>query len=289
MRALLFLCCVFNVPTLAQEQGNQEWKIVEQKLGRAGQLSDGVYKVGFPRSDLNVHMGKTRVEPGAGLGTWAAFRKSGEVVIANGDLVVTGAELDGVVSRLQKARLEVSAIHNHLAGEQPTVYYVHFFGKDSASQLAEAVDSALKATKTPRGPASSAKEDITYDRALIEKVLGRRGQAKGTVLAFSFARPHPISMHRQELPPAMGMATVINFQPAPTGVAATGDYVVSEASVQGVIRALRAHKISVTAVHNHLLDDEPRMVFIHFWAEGPADAVARGLKAALDASDNAEI
>jgi hypothetical protein len=289
MRALLFLSCVISVSTLAQEQGNnQEWKVVEQKLGRAGQLSDGVYKVGFPRSDLNVHIGKTRVEPGAGLGTWAAFRKSGEEVIADGDLVVTGAELDGVVSRLQKAGLEVSAIHNHLAGEQPTVYYVHFFGKGSASQLAEAVDSALKATKTPRAPSSSAKEEITYDRALIEKVLGKAGQAKAKVLAISFARSHTISMHGDELPPAMGMATAINFQPAHTGVAATGDYVVRETSVQDVIRALRDHKITVTAVHNHLLEDEPRMVFIHFWAEGPANAVAQGLKAALDASDNAK-
>ncbi len=283
--SLLSLFFAISLAASAQESANSEWKVVEQTLGRAGQLSDGIYKVSFPRSDLSVHIGKTRVEPGAGLGTWAAFRKSGQDVIADGDLVVTAAELDGVVSRLQKAGLEVSAIHNHLAGEQPTVYYVHFFGKGSTAELADGLDSALKTTKTPRGPAPSAKEDITYERAVIEKVLGKQGQAKGKVLSFSFARPHTISMHGQELPPAMGMATAINFQPSPTGVAATGDYVVRETAVQNVIRALRDHKISVTAVHNHLLDDEPRMVFIHFWAEGPASEVARGLKAALDSSE----
>lgn len=272
----------------AAQQAPSKWADVDKNLGRNGQESDGVYKVGFPRSDLDVHIGATKLETGAALGGWAAFHSeggSGNDMVTDGDLVVTSDELGGVVSALQAHQLEVTGIHNHLAGETPAVYYVHFFGRGTATQLSSAVDAALKATKTPRGPAPpAAAANITYDRATIEKVLGKQGQAKGKVLAFSFPRAHKITMHQHELPPAMGMATGINFQPSAKGVGATGDFVVDEAQVQAVVHALREHNILVTALHNHLLDDSPRMVFIHFWAEGPASEVAQGLKAALDAN-----
>jgi hypothetical protein len=271
------------------QQAPSKWAEVEKSLGRSGQESDGIYKVSLPRSDLDVHIGQTKLEPGAALGSWAAFYGDGNNVVTDGDLVATGDELGGVVSALQAHKLEVTGVHNHLAGETPAVYYVHFFGRGSAGELSSAVDAALKATKTPRGPASAAAVDITYDRATIEKVLGKPGQAKGNVLAFSFPRSHRITMHYIVLPPAMGMATAINFQPSgqpsSRGVGATGDFVVEEAQVQAVVRALRDHNILVTALHNHLLNDSPRMVFIHFWAEGPAADVAQGLRAALDASN----
>ena len=288
-----FLALIFFAATFAgAQQAPSKWSEVDKNLGRSGQESDGVYKISFPRSDLNVHIGPTKLEPGAALGSWAAFNGSGNGVIADGDLVVTSDELGPVVSALQGHQFEVTGIHNHLAGETPAVYYVHFFGRGTAAQVSSAVDAALKATKTPRGPApAAAPANINYDRATIEKILGKSGQAKGKVLSFSFPRAHKITMHRQELPPAMGMATSINFQPSGLsmgGVGATGDFVVEEAQVQGVVYALRAHDILVTALHNHLLDDSPRMVFIHFWAEGPASEVAQGLKAALDANNGAK-
>jgi hypothetical protein len=278
---LLLLAATFAVA----QQPSSKWADVDKNLGRSGQESAGVYKVSFPRSDLDVHIGATKLETGAALGGWAAFYGSGNDVVTDGDLVVTSDELGGVVSALQAHQLEVTGIHNHLAGERPAVYYVHFFGRGTAAQLSSAVDAALKATKTPRGasPAAAA-ANISYDRATIEKVLGKQGQAKGKVLAFSFPRSHKITMHQQELPPGMGMATGINFQPSAKGVGATGDFVVDEAQVQAVVHALREHNILVTALHNHLLDDSPRMVFIHFWAEGSASDVAQGLKAAVDAN-----
>jgi hypothetical protein len=282
---LLLLAATFGVA----QQPASKWADVDKSLGRSGQESDGVYKVGFPRTDLDVHIGPTKLEPGAALGSWAAFHSeggSGNDVVTDGDLVVTSGELGPVVSALQAHQLEVTGIHNHLAGETPAVYYVHFFGRGTSAQLSSAVDAALKATKTPRGaspPAAAA--SISYDRATIEKVLGKQGQAKGKVLSFSFPLAHKITMHQQELPPAMGMATAINFQASAKGVGATGDFVVDEAQVQTVVHALREHNILVTAMHNHLLDDSPRMVFIHFWAEGSAGEVAQGLKAAVDAND----
>ena len=278
---LLLLAATFAVA----QHPSSKWADVDKNLGRSGQESDGVYKVSFPRSDLDVHIGATKLETGAALGGWAAFNGSGNEVVTDGDLVVTSNELGGVVSALQAHQLEVTGVHNHLAGETPAVYYVHFFGRGTAAQLSSAVDAALKATKTPRGASPpAAPANISYDRATIEKVLGKQGQAKGKVLAFSFPRAHKISMHQKELPPAMGMATGINFQPSAKGGGATGDFVVDEAQVQSVAHALREHNILVTALHNHLLDDSPRMVFIHFWAEGSASDVAEGLKAALDAS-----
>jgi hypothetical protein len=286
MFRLVLLFLVSSV--VAAQQPVSKWAEVDKNLGRSGQESDGVYKVSFPRSDLDVRIGQTKLEPGAALGSWAAFYNGGgdaNNVVTDGDLVVTADELGGVISALQSHQLEVSGIHNHLAGESPAVHYVHFFGRGTDAALSSAVDAALKTTKTPRGPASAVAADISYDRATIEKVLGKQGQAKGKVLSFSFARPHPISMHKTELPPAMGMATAINFQPSARGVGATGDFVVDEPQVQAVLRALREHNILVTALHNHLLDDSPRMVFIHFWAEGPASDVAQGLRAALDANN----
>jgi len=270
----------------AAQAAPSKWAGVDKNLGRSGQESDGVYKVGFPRTDLDVHIGGTKLEPGAALGSWAAFlNKAGRDsdVVTDGDLVVTSDELGGVVSALQSHQLEVSGIHNHLAGETPAVYYVHFFGRGTAAQLSSAVDAALKTTKTPRGPSPpAAAANITYDRATIEKLLGKQGQAKGKVLSFSFPRPHKITMHGQELPPAMGMATAINFQPAASGVAATGDFVLQESEVAGVLKRLRAADVNVAAVHNHLLEDEPRMVFVHFWVEGKAESVAKALRGALD-------
>jgi hypothetical protein len=256
--------------------------MVEHTLGRAGKLQDGVYKVGFPRTDLHVRMGRTLVLPAAGLGSWMAFRQDGEGVVADGDLVLAEPEVSGVISALVEHGIEVSAVHNHLTGEQPEVIYVHFFAKGELGKIAQGLKAALNATRTPTGPAAPAKPAVSFDRKVIEDALGKQGTANGAVLAFAFPRKHAIAMHGATLAPSMGMATAINFQPSPQGVAATGDFVLREAEVNPVIAALRAGGVKVTAVHNHLLDDDPHTFFVHFWAEGKAGAVAKALREALD-------
>ncbi|HTK95636.1 MAG TPA: DUF1259 domain-containing protein [Terriglobales bacterium] len=259
--------------------------MVAKALGREGKAQDGVYKVSFPRSDLNISIGGTKLQPALALGSWAAFRMEGSDAVTDGDLVLTTAEVNPVISALQRSGIDVTGVHNHLIGETPRVMYVHFFGKGDAAKLAQGLHDALAATRTPMGPAPAPKPaDLGFDQKKIEGTLGKSGAANGKVLAFSFARPHPIAMRGAQLSPPMGMATAINFQQSPKGVAATGDFVVDANQVNGVIKALRAADIAVTAVHNHLLEAEPETVFIHFWAEGPADQVAQGLKAALDAS-----
>ena len=282
LRFLLTLGMVALLLATGLAQTGPDWSGVERTLGRAGKLQDGVYKVGFPRTDLRVRMGRTPVLPAAALGSWMAFRPEGGGVVADGDLALLEPEVNAVISALVENGIEVSAVHNHLTGEQPKVMYVHFFARGDAEKIARGLKAALSATATPTGPAAPSKAAMTLDRKTIEEALGKPGAVNGAVLAFAFPRQHAIAMHGVMLPPAMGMATAINFQPSPEGVAATGDFVLREAEVNPVIAALRQGGVKVTAVHNHLLDDNPHTVFVHFWAEGKAEAVAKALRGALN-------
>ena len=293
-RILLTLSTVLLLAAAAAAQAGPDWSVAELILGRAGKLQDGIYKVAFPRTDLHVRMGRTPVLPAAALGSWIAFRQDGagpgSDVVADGDLVLLEPEVNPVISALVEHGIEVSAVHNHLTGEQPEVVYVHFFARGELGKVAAGLKAALNATKTPTGPAAPAKPPsalngkttLSFDQKSIEAILGKPGTVNGAVLAFSFPRKHAIAMHGATLAPAMGMATAINFQPSPAGVAATGDFVLKEAEVNPVIAALRSGGVKVTAVHNHLLDDDPHTVFVHFWAEGKSDAVAKALRGALD-------
>lgn len=283
-RILLTLSTALLLGAAGFAQAGPDWSVVERVLGRAGTLKDGVYKVAFPRTDLHVRIGRTPVLAAAALGSWMAFRqnRSGSDVVADGDLVLLESEVNPVISALVEHGIEVSAVHNHLVEEQPKVMYVHFFARGDLEKIAQGLKAALAATRTPTGPASPSKAALTLEFAPIAAILGKPGTVNGAVLAFSFPRQHAISMRGATLPPAMGMATAINFQASPQGVAATGDFVLNQAEVNPVIAALRQGGVKVTAVHNHLLDDDPHTFFVHFWAEGKADVVAKALRAALD-------
>ncbi len=266
----------------AAGQKSPEWTAkIKDTLGREGKLDGGVYKVTYPRTDLHVRIGKTSVEPAAALTSWMAFRQEGGGCVVDGDLALVESEVTPAVSTLSLNGFEVSAVHNHLLGERPRVMYVHFFARGDLGKLATGLKNTLAQTRTPKAPAASEAKP-SYDTQAIEKVLGKPGTVNGPVLSFGFAREHRISTHGVVLPPPMGMATAINFQPSPAGVAATGDFVLREAEVDAVISALRAGGVAITAVHTHMLDAEPRMIFLHFWAEGSPEQVAKALKAALD-------
>ena len=275
---------LFVFAGIIHAQQSTDWTAVEKRLGRKGTEQNGIYKVSFPRTDLHVRLGSTEVEPAAALGSWMAFHREGSSTTADGDLVLTADELGPVIAELRKGNLSVTAVHNHLAGEQPQVMYVHFFANGNENEITQALHAALARTKTPQGVPMKSEPQPLPSQARIETILGKKGTVNGRVLAFSFPRPHPIAMAGHVLDPAMGMATAINFQPSRMGVAATGDFVLKESDTQAVVSALSMGNLSVTAMHNHLLEDDPRMVFIHFWAEGKAEDVARGLKTAIDAS-----
>ncbi len=258
---------------------------IDKAIGKSGQAMAGdVYRVAFPRSDLNVTVGAVKVKPGFALGSWAAFKANGAQAVAHGDLVLTDTEINPVISALQQHNFEITALHNHLINESPSVMYLHFWGQGAAATLAASVKDALSKTKTPMtAPAAAAAapaDDLPADQ--IQQAIGLKGTVTNGVLGLSVPRPETIQMMGVVLPPSMGMATAINFQSAGNGkVAATGDFVMLADEVNKVARQLRTHDIAITALHNHMLHGSPELYFMHFWGEGDATAVATGLKVAL--------
>ena len=268
---------------------DSSWKKVEAIFGRTGTYSGSIAKFGFPRTDLKVTLGGVTLKPGLALGSWAAFAGTEESATMMGDLVLLPSEIEGVVDRLEAGGVMISALHNHLLGETPHVMYLHYMGHGNAETLAKALKTALSTTATPLAliPHSdamkkSASQTIMFDGKKVEEILGRKGSESAGVLSFGFPRVELIRAHGEEIPPLMGTANSINFQDAPEGVATTGDFVLIGSEVNSVIKALRSAGISVTALHNHMLDDDPRLFFLHFWGEGSAVKIASGLRGALD-------
>ncbi len=268
-------------------QTGGDWAAVEQALGRKGAPQPGgVIKFGFPRGDLQVTVAGVTLKPAFALGSWVAFKRTGQDVMAMGDLVLTETEVGPVMRKLQAGQVEQTALHNHVLGEQPRVMYMHIEAHGDAAKIAAAIHDALALTGTPLGPpAAPTAAPIELDTAAIARVLGTKGTVNGGVYQVSVPRAAPIMEEGVEIPPSMGVATAINFQPTGGGRAAiTGDFVMTEAQVNPLIRALTAHGIAVTAIHSHMLHESPRLFFMHFWATDDAVTLARGLRAALDAN-----
>lgn len=273
----VFLLCA-SVPLWPMDT-----KAIDQALGRRGTMAGDVYKIAAPRTDLRVVVDGVEVKAGMALGSWIAFRDHAGGTGVHGDLCLLEREVNPVASKLEELGLEVTSLHNHLMHAQPNVMFMHFWGHGDAVKLAGALKAALALTATPVPPdVTTMIAEPVRGTEVIEKALGRKGNLNRGVLQFAIARREKITMHGMEMPPAMGMATAINFINAPKGVAATGDYVMTEDEVDRVIRALRAANIEITALHNHMVQDNPRLVFLHFWAHGDPATVARGLRSALD-------
>ncbi len=273
-----------------QMSGGDEWKAVEEALGRKGAVQPGdVYRVGLPRTDLKVKVHGVDVKAGFALGSYAAFRKTSKDAMVMGDLVLLDEEVPKVMSELLAQGLSVTALHNHLNEMSPHVMYMHYSGRGDVVTLAKSVRTALGASGTPFGePAASASAaGPAIDQAQVEAALGRSGRIINGILQVGVPRAERITDGGMELLPAMGVATAINFQPTGNGQAAiTGDFVLIAGEVNPVARTLRAHGIEVTALHNHALADSPRLFYMHFWANDDAVKLARGLRAALDQTNS---
>lgn len=264
---------------------------VDSALGRAGTMNaGGVYKFGFPRTDLHVTVQGVAVKPALALGSWVAFREDsarrGAMVM--GDLVLREGEVSAVMRALQAGHVDQTALHNHVLVESPRIMYMHIAGTGDPVALARTIRTALAHTGTPLAapPTPSATPSLTgLDTAAIARIIGHSGKSAGGVYQISVPRPETIVDGGDTVPPAMGTAIAINVQPTGPGRAATtGDFVLRAAEVNPVIRALLAHGIAVTALHSHMLTEEPRLFFMHFWGEGDAATLAQGLRAALDAT-----
>ena len=252
---------------------------IQAILGQQPKITGDVQRFGWPRSDMKVTVAGVQVQPGLALGSWAGFL--GNMVM--GDLVLKPSELDGVVQELQKGGFEISAIHNHLSGESPDVVYVHYSGKGDPDALATTLKSALSKTSTPLsgGPPSPAAVSPLFDQ--VNDVLApRKGTQNGKVLQFGVPRAEAITDDGMTLPPAMGVATAVNFQTVGSDkVATSGDFVLIADEVNPVMRELEAKGIHVTALHSHMLRETPRLLFMHFWGVGAPKTIAEGIRNAL--------
>lgn len=282
-RLVLIIFC-FLVPGVVAAQGLDTAKL-DQILGRSGQKMGDVYRFGFPRSDLHVTLDRVVVKPGLALGTWAAFAGTDDAAMVMGDIVLLPEEVGKVMSKLRQRGIEITALHNHLLGETPHVMYIHYMGHGKAQELAESFKAALVESKTPmaKPAAPEAAAEPAFVKA-VEDGLGQKGKFNGGVLAFGIPRAEPITMAPggMTMPPELGVAQSINFQEAGTGkVATTGDFVLIADEVNPVISALEEHHIAVTGLHSHMLTEQPRLFFMHFWGHGPTKEVAEGIKAAM--------
>ncbi|MGB8274111.1 MAG: DUF1259 domain-containing protein [Alphaproteobacteria bacterium] len=285
--AAVFAATVLTTTGPTSAGAGTDWAQVEQVLGRHGTAQPGgVYRFAIPRSDLAVVDDGVDIRPSLALTSWLAFKDVKGGAVVTGDLVLITEEVSPVMARLLDGGIEITALHNHLIGSVPPIMYMHVFGRGDPVRLAVALRAALDQAGTQAdADATSAAppEDTDVDTASLDHIMGLKGESAGGVYHFTVPRPETITEAGIELSPAMGVATAINFQPTLGGTAAvTGDFVLTATEVNPVIRTLRANGIAVTAVHNHMLEDTPRLFFVHFWANGDPSALARGLRAALD-------
>jgi Domain of Unknown Function (DUF1259) len=290
----VFGICAFAMvgsPAVAQEI---DWKKVDETIGKSAAVVSGdVHRYAFPRTDLNVTLDGVTIRPALALGGWTAFKPMHGGAMIMGDLVLLETEISPVMLKLIANGAEITAVHNHLLRGSPATFYMHVGGHGDPVKLATAIRTALAESKTPLTPPSppATQPTIDLDTAQLDQIIGVKGQANGGVYQFAVPRRDPVSESSIQLSPVgpLGVATAIGFQPTGGGKAAiTGDFVLAGEEVNPVIQALRSNGIEVTALHSHMLDEQPRLFFMHFWANDDAMKLARGLRAALDKTASAK-
>jgi len=280
----LIAAILLATPTFAAEP---DWTQVAQALGKSGAVqAGGVYRVGFPRTDLKVSLDGVALRTGFAFGGWVAFQPMDTQAMVMGDLVLTQDEVNPVMRKLEEGGIEISALHNHLLRAEPMTLYMHIQGHGDPVKLAGAIHDGLALSKTPFAPPPGTATPGNIDMIGIDRIMGYFGQDSGGIYQFGIPRAQPITDRGMALPGPMGAAIAINFQPTGFDTAAiTGDFVLLASEVNPVIKALQASGIEITALHSHMLDEQPRVFFMHFWANDDARKLATGLRAALDKVD----
>jgi Domain of Unknown Function (DUF1259) len=263
-----------------------DWSKVDTALGKTATAQGDVHRYGIPRSDLQVTLEGVTIKPALALGGWVAFEPAKDGTMLMGDIVLTENEVTPVMTKLLQSGIEITALHNHLMRTTPATFYMHIRGHGDPVKLATAIREALAESKTPfEPPAASASQTdkVDLDTEKLDQALGSKGKVNGGVYQFSIPRREPVTENGMPVPPAMGTGTVINFQPTGAGKAAiAGDFVVTAEELNPMISALRENGIEVMAIHNHMLEEQPRLFFVHFWANDDAIKLASGLRSALD-------
>ena len=296
MKTILSLACLVLVPTLAlpgqtSTKGPVEeldTASIEQLTGAKGKLDEkeGAFKVSVPRSDLTIIAAGVHLTPPMGLTSWAAFKRNGKDTMVMGDMVLAEDQVNPVMSAALENGLEVTALHNHFFWDSPKVMFMHIGGMGQTEKLAAAVGKVFtKIKETSGGKGEKPEADIdpaktNLDPAKIEAILGFKGELKDGVYKVVVGRT--ARMHGGEIGNTMGVNTWAAFAGADDRSVVDGDFAMLESEVQGVLKALRGAGIDVVAIHQHMLGDQPRIVFLHYWGVGRTEDLARGLRKALD-------
>ena len=282
---LLTLVTAVAFPTLATT-AEIDWKKVDAALGKTAAVSGEVHRYGIPRSDLHVTLDGVAIKPALALGGWVAFAPVHGEAMVMGDLVLLESEITPVMTKLLDGGLDITAVHNHILRASPATFYMHVGGHGDPEKMAAVIRSALSGSSTPfDAPATTAgpAPAVDLDTAKLDEIMGVKGTASGGVYQFAVPRGEPAMESGMQVNTPLGGANAINFQPTGNGKAAiTGDFLVTGNEVNPLIRALRASDIEVTAIHSHMLDEQPRMFFIHFWANDDALKLASGVRTALE-------
>jgi Domain of Unknown Function (DUF1259) len=283
----LLAFCTSLVISLPAHAADIDWKKVDSALGKTATVSGEVHRYGLPRSDLHVTLDGVAIKPALALGGWVAFAPMHGQAMVMGDLVLLDTEITPVMTKLMDSGLEITAIHNHILRASPATFYMHVAGHGDPEKMAASLRAALSSeSKTPFDPpatTAAAAPSLDLDTAKIDEAMGAKGTVNGGVYQFGIPRREPATEGGMPVTTALGGANAINFQPTGGGKAAiTGDFLVTGNEVNPLIRALRAGDIEVTAIHSHMLDEQPRMFFIHFWANDDAVKLARNVRTALD-------
>jgi hypothetical protein len=288
MRIIALLAALGVMVALAGQSHADEidWAKVDAALGKTASVQGNVHRYGIPRSDLQVTVDGVTIKPALALGGWLGFEPMAGGALVMGDLVLTETEIEPVMTKLLASGIEVTALHNHLLRANPATYYMHVHGHGDPVTIATAIRTALGESKTPFAPPSAPAPQaslVNLDTVALDNAIGGKGKVNGGVYQFSVPRKYAITEGGTPVPPAMGTGTVINFQPTGGGKAAiTGDFVITAEEVNPLIRALRENGIEVTAIHSHMLNEQPRLFFVHFWANDDVQKLAKGLQAALE-------
>jgi len=282
---LLTLVATLSIPTVVNA-AEIDWKNVDAALGKTAAVSGEVHRYGLPRSDLHVALDGVAIKPALALGGWVSFAPVHGEAMVMGDLVLLETEITPVMTKLLDGGLDITAIHNHILRASPATFYMHVGGHGDPEKMAAVIRSALSASKTPFDPPATTAGPapaVDLDTAKLDQIMGVKGTASGGVYQFGVPRRDPSTENGMQVNTPLGGANAINFQPTGNGKAAiTGDFLVTGNEVNPLIRALRAGDIEVTAIHSHMLDEQPRMFFIHFWANDDAQKLARNVRMALE-------
>jgi Domain of Unknown Function (DUF1259) len=296
MHKMLWIVVSFFLAPLVSSAHAQaiDWQKVDDVFGRKPVVSGDVHRYGFPRTDLTVTLDGVTIKPALALGGWVAFKPAHGGAMVMGDLVLLETEINPVMLKLIEGGLDITAVHNHLLRANPATFYMHVGGHGDPARMAAVIRDALGASKTPLATPAAAGPPpaVDLDTTQLDQIIGAKGQANGGVYQFNVPRREPVKENDMVMAPVgpMGVAIAINFQPTGGGKAAiTGDFVLTNDEVNPVIKALRANGIEVTALHSHMLDEQPRLFFMHFWAVDDALKLAKGLRAALDKTASVRI